>query len=75
MSDGQNRKTLAELQADTLAERAEATGGLACPGCGCRHFSEVYRIEHVGDITRRVRTCRHCGRRFVTVERVAGKPE
>lgn len=43
--------------------------GVACPNCGCRHVPKRW--------TRRValknlseRECRHCGRRFRTVERI-----
>lgn len=48
--------------------------GIRCPDCGCRHCPVDYtrpRRDHRGGKTIRRRTCRHCGRPFVTVERVA----
>ena len=42
--------------------------GLVCPDCGCQHFRVVYtRKAARGRIMRR-RECRHCGRRFTTIE-------
>lgn len=47
--------------------------GIRCPDCGCRHCP-VYYTRHRGDArggkTIRRRTCRACGRRFLTFERV-----
>jgi DNA-directed RNA polymerase subunit RPC12/RpoP len=41
--------------------------GLVCPACGCRHF--ITRRTTPGEGTvRRVRVCRNCGRKRVTVE-------
>lgn len=42
--------------------------GLECPSCGCRHHSVVRTSEHRLGI-RRIRQCRHCGRRFGTWEK------
>lgn len=50
-----------------------ATRGLVCRSCGCRHFLVVYtRPKANGGIMRR-RQCRHCGRRIVTWERTCGE--
>jgi len=46
------------------------TYGLECPKCGCHHFLVWYTRPLVGQI-KRVRVCRHCGRRLVTLERSA----
>ncbi|MBQ6140800.1 MAG: hypothetical protein IJI54_05885 [Kiritimatiellae bacterium] len=45
----------------------EDVGGIPCVNCGCRH-SYVVRTEKVGEIIRRTRRCRHCGRMFFTTE-------
>jgi transcriptional regulator NrdR family protein len=45
--------------------------GIECPSCGCRHLYVLY-TRHRGRAIVRVRTCRHCSRRIVTHERVAG---
>jgi hypothetical protein len=42
--------------------------GLACRKCGCCHFRVVYTRPALGAI-RRLRECRHCGRRVMTTER------
>jgi len=47
--------------------------GLQCPDCGCRDF-RVVRTAHKPRAIQRLRQCRHCGRRMVTYERVAGSP-
>jgi transcriptional regulator NrdR family protein len=44
--------------------------GLECPRCGCRHFFVVYTRPAPRGQIRRVRECRHCGRRVVSVERI-----
>lgn len=47
------------------------TGGrLACPACNCEHFFVVYVRRRAGMIVRR-RECRHCGKRFMTYEKMA----
>lgn len=46
--------------------------GLECSRCGCRHFFVVYTRPASGNRIRRVRECRHCGRRIVTYEHVQG---
>jgi hypothetical protein len=55
------------------ASFAAMTGsrGLECPDCGCRHFDVVRTIPGMRHI-RRVRSCRYCGRRVTTSERVDG---
>jgi len=45
--------------------------GLVCPKCACRHFSLV-KISHVIGYIRRRRSCRHCGHRITTSERIVG---
>ena len=55
--------------------------GIECPSCGCKHCpdskTEVERTVSLGvnRSIRRVRVCRHCGRRFLTAERVVGATE
>ena len=41
--------------------------GIPCRDCGCRH-SYVVKTERVGEIMRRLRRCRNCGRVFFTTE-------
>lgn len=54
--------------------------GISCPKCGCRHCpqdkTEVDKTIALGPnkSIQRVRVCRHCGKRFVTQERVIGVP-
>jgi len=49
--------------------------GLTCPDCGCSHFRVIYtRPAARGRIQRR-RECRHCGRRFTTMESAADVTE
>lgn len=45
-----------------------ATVGLACRGCGCRHFYVVYTRRAPGGRLTRRRQCRNCGRRMTTIE-------
>jgi len=47
--------------------------GIECPICGCRDFRVQYTRERPGS-KMRVRICRHCGHKFITMERVIGKP-
>jgi hypothetical protein len=54
--------------------------GISCPKCACRHCpeskTEVAKTIALGPnkSIQRVRVCRHCGKRFVTLERVIGLP-
>ena len=41
--------------------------GIPCVDCGCRH-SYVVRTEKIGEVIRRTRRCRNCGRTFYTTE-------
>ena len=50
----------------------DATKGLACPKCGCRHFAVVYTRPAPRAICRR-RECRHCGFRILTREKLWGE--
>ncbi len=47
---------------------SEPERGIECPKCGCHHFEVLYTRPIIGQI-KRVRACRHCGRRMVTFER------
>lgn len=49
---------------------AEDAERLRCPSCECPHVPVCYTRPR-GNRIRRVRECRHCGRRFSTIE----KPE
>lgn len=46
-------------------------GGLKCPTCGCADLG-VYYTRQITDATRRRRTCRNCGRKVTTSERIVG---
>jgi len=52
---------------------AEEAVGVCCPSCGCGHAPVRETRKYAGGLTRRYRTCRHCGRRFTTTERVQGE--
>lgn len=53
----------------------QAPEGVRCPNCNCGHVPVQATRRKAGRIAR-YRTCRACGRRFVTSERVAGqRPE
>ena len=47
----------------------ETADGIPCAECGCRH-SYVIRTERIGEVVRRTRECRNCGKRFFTSEAV-----
>lgn len=55
-----NRRKAYNAEIDTV-------DGIPCASCGCRH-SYVVRTERVGDVIRRTRRCRHCGRTYCTTE-------
>lgn len=63
-----------------VAERTQQTDdngdrtGIRCPSCGCRHCPVQHTSRATDCKTRRYRTCRYCGRRFSTVEKVTGAP-
>lgn len=46
---------------------SEAVDGIPCAECGCRH-SYVTRTVKIGEVIRRTRRCRNCGRVFYTTE-------
>lgn len=50
---------------------ADAQRGIECPRCGCRDL-RVYNTRRVGRVVRRIRVCRHCGRRVITTEKAYG---
>jgi len=62
-------KTGAEMAAEADAARAEATGGIECPKCGCRHL-HIYKTVPKGTLVKRRRQCRNCGHRLGTTERI-----
>lgn len=43
--------------------------GVRCPRCACRHCP-TNRTKHTQRTTIRYRTCRHCGKDFVTRETI-----
>ena len=45
----------------------EPADGIPCADCGCRH-SYVVRTVKMGEVVRRTRRCRNCGREFYTTE-------
>ena len=56
------RKVYSEVMGeDGLAD------GIPCADCGCRH-SYVVRTVKMGEVIRRTRRCRYCGREFYTTE-------
>lgn len=71
------KKPAAQTQTDQPAATTAQTGrdkqcGLRCPKCGCEHFYVIYTRRAWGNILRRRRECRHCGRRVTTTERIHG---
>jgi hypothetical protein len=42
--------------------------GLVCRKCGCREFRVLY-IRRIPDGIRRLKQCRYCGKRRMTIER------
>jgi len=74
-----DRPSLAELAAQANRDNGR---GLKCPSCGCAHLPgsgrpyEVTRTNPYGqnNTQRRQLRCRHCGREFMTVEKVMGVP-
>lgn len=60
------RKTLREMAIET--QKAES-GGICCPGCGCRDTRVIKTRHNVdGTETSRRRVCRNCGNRITTIE-------
>ncbi len=58
---------MAHNRRKVYGEEGEATDGIPCRDCGCRH-SYVVRTVKIGATVRRTRRCRNCGREFYTVE-------
>jgi len=62
---------------DERGESDRRNNGLECPECGCpetvvkwvRHRAFVVRGTRISKTIRR-RVCQHCGKRFITTERV-----
>ena len=47
--------------------RVDMSDGIPCAECGCRH-SYVVRTVRLGEMVRRTRRCRNCGREYYTTE-------
>jgi len=62
----QERPSLSQLAAQGTGE------GWECPRCGCCDW-RVIESRQYGDIRKRIRMCRHCGKRLNTVETLAEK--
>ena len=43
--------------------------GIRCPACQCIRCP-VVKTRHRGNSTQRIRKCKHCSRRFLTVESI-----
>lgn len=52
---------------DEVLRESASSDGIPCTDCGCRH-SYVVRTEKIGEVIRRTRRCRNCGRIFYTTE-------
>lgn len=63
-------RVIVPAEADAEDEEEEVIG-VRCPSCGCGHCPVYYTRNR---LKRRIRsrTCRNCGRRFVTTEKVNG---
>ena len=59
-------KVLSRIEGKNPKE--DSGDGLRCKGCGCAHLPVLYTRPHPGNRIKRVRTCRHCGRRLTTYE-------
>ena len=58
----------------SLAELAgKSSQGIGCPDCKASAEWLVYYTRPIPEGIRRVRICRACGRRIVTVEREVGR--
>lgn len=60
-----------EERSEQVAEKEVEPRGVRCPDCGCGHLPVLYTRHLEGGRVRRVRQCRHCGRRVLTTERIA----
>lgn len=66
-----NSKDVAPDDAET-AKPGDAEGrGIECPRCGCGHFSVIETRRTYGQRILRRRECRNCGRKIMTIERLA----
>ena len=55
-----------------VVKSAMPAKGIECPDCGCCDLRVVMtRTRQVVGRIRRVRECRHCGKRITTYERVS----
>ena len=60
---GKNKR---KVYSEVMGEDKPADG-IPCADCGCRH-SYVVRTVKMGEVVRRTRRCRNCGREFYTTE-------
>ena len=60
---GRNKR---KVYGEVMGEE-ELADGIPCADCGCRH-SYVVRTVKMGEVIRRTRRCRNCGREFYTTE-------
>lgn len=65
--DPADRPTLEEL-----AAMARSPRGIQCPHCGAAAEWSVSYTRDIPGGKRRVRTCRACGHKVVTVEKIGG---
>lgn len=56
-------------KAQSDGDKTDPPKGVRCPSCGCGH-APVYKTRERLSQVMRIRVCRHCGRQFVTRERV-----
>jgi transcriptional regulator NrdR family protein len=59
--------------ADKPQKEPEASKGIKCPKCFCRHFWEVRDTDPIPNGVKRYRRCRHCSFILTTIERQSGK--
>lgn len=65
------RRQAKELKKQARQLETDAGGaGIVCPACGCRHFYTDKTLDVPGRRRRRYKTCRNCGRRVRTVEKI-----
>ncbi len=70
MTEERTRTRLSDIK----IAQADAAAGIVCSRCGCRHQDVLY-TRQLDNRIKRVRQCRHCGRRITTFERAHAAPE
>jgi len=63
---------IAEIEAWEELPTAEQEKGLRCRECGCRDLRVYYTRKLTDGRIRRVRVCRHCGKKLTSPEREVG---